>query len=170
MAINIGPNNFTGSFGNARYYYDPVLKLHIVSEKGSHPKDAFWSNPKNARSWDLVREFGGRSKWASLVRKSLSDIGHLMFPRVFNQIQASGYLIQQQDEIGINNLRGVVINNDPGLLLGIDLNKSHPFSRVLKGNYEINLSPDKKTVTLTIPGFIPSKDAHWNTNYYTVRF
>jgi len=170
MAINIGPNNFTGSFGNVRYYYDPVLKLHIVSEKGAHPKDAFWSNSKNVRSWDLVREFGGRSKWASLVRKSLSDIRHLMFQRVFNQIQTSGYLIQQQDEIGINNLRGVVVNNDPGLLLGIDLNIISPFSRVLKGKYEINLSPDKKTVTLTIPGLIPSKDAHWTTNYYAVRF
>ena len=170
MAINIGPFNFTGSFGNVRYYYDPVLKLHIVSEKGAHPKDAFWSNPKNVRSWDLVREFGGRSKWASLVRKSLSDIGHIMYQRCFNQIQTTGYLIQQQDETGINNLRGVVVNNNPGILLGIDLNIRSPFSRVLRGNYKVNLSPDKKTVTLTIPEFIPSKDVHWKTNYYAVRF
>lgn len=170
MAINNGPFNFTGSFGNIRFYYDPVLKLNIVSEKGIRPKDAFWKNPNNVRSWDLVREFGGRSKWASLVKKSLSDIGHLMHQRCFNQIQASGYLIQQQDEIGINGLRGIVVNNDPGVFLDINLNECTPFSRVLRGNYEVNLSPDKKTVTLTIPGFITSKHAHWKANYYAVRF
>ena len=170
MAINSGPFNFSGSFGNIRFYYDPVLKLHIASEKTTRNKEAFWNNPNKARCWDLVREFGGRSKWASLVKKSLSDIEHLMFQRVFNQIQASGYLIQQQDEIGINNLRSIVVNNDPGLFLGIDLNVCRPFSPLLRGNYNVNLSPDKKTITLTIPGFIPSKHAHWKTNYYAVRF
>jgi hypothetical protein len=54
--------------------------------------------------------------------------------------------------------------------LDINLNERNPFSRVLRGNYEVNLSPDKKTITLTIPGFIPSKHAHWKTNYYAVRF
>jgi len=170
MAIISGPFNFSGSFGNTRFYYDPVLKLHIAAGTGIHTSDAFWNNPNNARSWDLVREFGGRSKWASLVKKGLSDIEHLMFQRCFNQIQTSGYLIQQQDEIGINGLRSVVVNNNPGVLLDINLNERNPFSRVLQGNYEVNLSPDKKTVTLTIPGFIPSKHAHWKTNYYAVRF
>ena len=170
MAIISGPFNFSGSFGNTRFYYDPVLKLHIAAGTGIHTSDAFWNNPNNARSWDLVREFGGRSKWASLVKKSLSDIGHLMHQRCFNQIQASGYLIQQQDEIGINNLRSIVVNNDPGLLLEINLNECNPFSRALRGNYKVNLSPDKKTITLTIPGFIPSKHAHWKTNFYAVRF
>src|ERR1035437_4155983 len=135
MAIISGPFNFSGSFGNIRFYYDPVLKLHIASEKTISNRDAFWKNPNKARCWDLVREFGGRSKWASLVKKSLSDIEHLMFQRVFNQIQASGYLIQQQDEIGINNLRSIVVNNDPSLLLEINLNECNPFSRALRGNY-----------------------------------
>jgi hypothetical protein len=170
MAINNGPFNFSGSFGNIRFYYDPVLKLHIAAGTGIHTKEAFWANSNNARSWDLVREFGGRSKWASLVKKSLSDIEHLMFQRCFNQIQTSGYLIQQQDETGINGLRSVMVNNDPSALLDINLNERNPFSRVLRGNYGVNLSPDKKTITLTIPGFIPSKDAHWKTNYYAVRF
>jgi hypothetical protein len=170
MAINYGPFNFSGSFGNVRFYYDPVLKLNIAAGTGIHTRDAFWNNPNNARSWDLVREFGGRSKWASQVKKSLSDIEHLMFQRCFNQIQTSGYLIQQQDEIGVNDLRGVIVNNDTGVLLDINLNERNPFSRVLRGNYEVNLSPDKKTITLTIPGFIPSKHAHWKTNYYAVRF
>jgi hypothetical protein len=170
MAINNGPFNFSGSFGNIRFYYDPVLKLHIASGKAIGNSDAFWNNPNKARCWDLVREFGGRSKWAALVKKSLSDIEHLMFQRCFNQIQTSGYLIQQQDETGINGLRGVVVKNDPAVLLDINLNERNPFSRVLRGNYEVNLSPDKKTITLTIPGFIPSKHAHWKTNYYAVRF
>jgi hypothetical protein len=170
MAIISGPFNFSGSFGNIRFYYDPVLKLHIASEKTTRNRDGFWNNPNKARCWDLVREFGGRSKWASLVKKSLSDIEHLMFQRSFNQIQASGYLIQQQDEIGINNLRSIVVKNDPGLFLGIDLNVSNPFSRFLRGNYEVNLSSDKKTVILSIPGFISSKHAHWKANFYAVRF
>ena len=170
MAIISGPFNFSGSFGNMRFYYDPVLKLHIASEKTISNRDAFWNNPNKARCWDLVREFGGRSKWASLVKKSLSDIEHLMFQRVFNQIQASGYLIQQQDEIGINNLRSIVVNNDPGILLEINLNENYSFSRALRGNYLVNLSPDKKTIKLTIPGFIPSKHARWKANCYAVRF
>jgi hypothetical protein len=170
MAIISGPFNFSGSFGNTRFYYDPVLKLRIAAGTGIHSRDAFWANSNNARSWDLVREFGGRSKWASLVKKSLSDIEHLMFRRCFNQIQTSGYLIQQQDETGINNLRGVVVKNDPELLWDINLNERIPFSRVLRGNYEVNLSPDMKTITLTIPGFIPSKHAHWKVNFYAIRF
>jgi len=170
MAIYNGPFNFTGSFGNVRFYYDPVLKVNIASEKGVHTRDAFWNNPNYARAWALVREFGGRSKWAASVKKGLSDIEHLMYPRCFNQIMPAGYLIQQQDETCANGLHDVIVNNDPGLLLGIDLNERSPFSRILRGNYEITLSPDKKTVTLTIHGFTPSKDAHWKTNFYAMRF
>jgi hypothetical protein len=169
MSTIKGPFDFNGSFGNFRYYYDPVLGKHILSQKGGPTREQFKNHSNYKRARENSNEFGGQSKFASQLKKSLSDIGHLMYPRCFNQIVSTSKLIQQLDEDGDIGYRAVVVHNAPSMLTGIDFNKRYPFRNVFRGSYETNFSLDKTTVTLSIPGFIPARQAHWVTNFNAVR-
>ena len=170
MSIIKGPFEFTGSMGNMRSYYDPSLGKQILAKKGGPTPEQFLKDPNYERQRQVSSELIGRSIWASQVKQSLSDIGHLMNARCFNQIVASGRYIQQRDTTSPNGQLAIVVNNNPGILTGIDFNKLCPFSRVIGEIYRVSLSPDKKTVSLTIPGFISSRDAIWVVKYYAIRF
>jgi hypothetical protein len=170
MSTINGPFDFNGSMGNMRSYYDPSLGKQVLSGKGGPTREQFLTDPNYARQRQVSSEFIGRSIWASQVRQSLSDIGHLMYSRCFNQIMTSGKYIQQRDTTSPNGQLGVIVNNNPEILTGIDFNKLSPFSKVIGDIYEISLSPDKKTVSLSIPGFISSRDVIWMTKFYAVRF
>ena len=127
------------------------------------------NNPCLEKARAYARELGGRSKWGSLLKQSLSGIRHLMFARCWGKIMATGKLIRRQDAtIPLGN-RDVLVSTDPGVLTQIDFSERQPFRSVIRDNYVINLSSDKRIVTLGIPGFIPANDAWWVTKYYAVR-
>lgn len=170
MSTIKGPFDFTGSFGNIRCYDDTALGKRILSKKGGPTRDQFLTHPKYARQREFSKEFGGRSKWASMLKARLSDVGHLMYARCFNQIMIAGNPIQQLDLTGKKGFRAVVVKNDPGRLLKIDFNERRPFGKVIREIYVISLSSDKKTVTLTIPGFLSTRDLWWVSKFYAVRF
>ena len=170
MSTIKGPFDFTGSFGNIRCYDDTALGKRILSKKGGPTRDQFLTHPKYARQREFSKEFGGRSKWASMLKARLSDVCHLMYARCFNQIMIAANPIQQLDLTGKIGFRAVVVKNDPGRLLKIDFNERRPFGKVIRDIYQISLSPDKRTVTLTIPGFISTRDLWWVSKFYAVRF
>jgi hypothetical protein len=150
-------------------YYDPATGQWILAKDGGPNKKLMDTLPslENARAY--AREMGGRSRWGSLLKQSLSGIRHLMFARCWGNIMAVGKLIQRQDaSIPLGN-RDVLVSQDPGVLTQIDFNERHPFRSVIRDSYVIDLSSDKRTVTLSIPGFIPANDAWWVTKYYAVR-
>jgi hypothetical protein len=169
MAKNNNPSDYDGSSGEDRSYYDPSLRKRVRSRKGGPSGGQFMSNPNYTRARERASEFGGCSKWSSLLKMSFRDIGHLMHVRCFNKIMAGGRLIQEKDENGVHGFRSISVINNPMALEMIDFNQWHPFPGVLRANYETTLSEDKSTVTLEIPGFIPSRDARWDKNYTTVR-
>lgn len=170
MSNSKGPFDDNGSFGNLRHYYDPVLRKHILSEKGGPTREQFLTHPNYKIPRANSNEFGGRSKFASLLKKSLVDVGHLMYPRCFNQIMTAGKLIQLLDDSANIGFRTVSVNNASDILPEIDFNERFPFRNSFMGFYETDLSPDKTTATLRIPGFIPTRHAHWMTNYNAYRF
>jgi hypothetical protein len=169
MANNNDPSDPNGSSGDMRSYYDPSLRKYIRSRKGGPSGGQFWSNPKYKVAQENTNEFGGRSKWASLLKMSLSDISHLMHVRCFNKIMGGGQLIQEKEVDGVHGFRSISVINNPMALEMIDFNHFNPFPGVFRANYETTLSEDKSTVTLEIPGFIPSRDARWEENYSAVR-
>jgi len=170
MARHKGPLNFDGSLGNFRSYHDPSTGKQIDGEIGGPTSEEFWKNPNYAPAQKRAIELGGRSKWASLVKLGLFDIRHLMHSRAFNNIVAAGKPIQALDETEEFGLRGIDANKDPGALMEIDFNKDLPFESVIREIYQISFSADKKTVTLTIPSFVPTRDIRRVTKYVAVRF
>ena len=170
MSINKDPFDLNGSSGNSRYYDDPATGKRITSGEGGPSSTQFWNSPNYERARERSNEFGGRSKWAALIKISLSDIKHLMHEHCFNKIMAVGRLIQEKDEDGKQGFRTVSVKNFPEALSTIDFNESHPFGSIIRLNYEIILSPDKKTVTLKIKGFIPGRDARWVKKFFALRF
>ena len=97
MADDKDPFDFNGSFGDFRSYDDPATGKHVFSRKGGPSSKQFKNDPNYARHRERSNEFGGRSLWASLLKKSLSDIGHLMHVRCFNPMMSGGYRIQQKE-------------------------------------------------------------------------
>ena len=169
MSENKIPFDLNGSYGDFRSYYDPATGKHIISRKGGPTPEQFKNDPKYARARERSNEFGGRSKWSSLVKTSLLDIRHLMHARCFNNIMVAGRLILQADVDGTHGYRTISVNNNLGALPLIEFNDRHPFNSVIHVAYETLLSPDKTTVTLSIPGFVTSRDAWWGPKFLAVR-
>jgi hypothetical protein len=169
MAIINGPFNFSGSLGNMHCYYDPARGIWILAKKGGAKKNVMDTLPslENARAY--AREMGGRSRWGSLLKQSLSGIRHLMFALCWGKIMATGKLIQRRDETVPLGNRDVLVSKDPGVLTQIDFNERYPFRSVIRDSFLIDFASDKRTVTLSIPGFIPANDAWWVTKYLAVR-
>lgn len=169
MSIINGPFNFTGSLGNMHCYYDPARGIWILARNGGAKKKVMDTLPSLEKARAYARELGGRSKWGSLLKQSLSGIRHLMFACCWGKIMATGKLIQRRDETVPLGNRDVLVSKDPGVLTRIDFNERHPFRSVIRDNFVIDLSSDKRIITLSIPGFIPSNDAWWVTKYLAVR-
>ena len=169
MAIINGPFNFSGSFGNTRCYYDPGTKKWIFGKKGGFDRNQFETLASLKPVRENASEFGGRSKWGSLLYESLSDLKHLMHIRCWGKIMTAGKLIQRQDTTGSKGLRKVDVGKGLQTIAQIDFNESNPFRSVIRDSFIINFLPDKKTVTLSIPGFVTANDAWWTTKYLAVR-
>jgi len=169
MSIINGPFNFSGKLGNMHCYFDPSRGIWILAGNGGAKKKVMATHPNLEKARAYAREFGGRSKWGSLLKQSLSAVRHLMFACCWGKIMATGKLIQRRDETVPLGNRDILVSKDPGVLTQIDFNELHPFRSVIRDNYVIDLSLDKRTITLSIPGFIPANDAWWVTKYYAVR-
>jgi len=169
MSIINGPFNFSGKLGNKHCYFDPARGIWILAGNGGAKKKVMDTLDSLEKARAYAREFGGRSRWGSLLKQSLSGIRHLMFACCWGEIMATGKLIQRRDETVPLGNRDVLVSKDPGVLTQIDFNERHPFRSVLRDNYVIDFASDKRTITLRIPGFIPANDARWVTKYYAVR-
>ena len=169
MSIINGPFNFSGKLGNMHCYYDPTRGIWILAGNGGAKKKVMATHPNLEKARAYARELGGRSKWGSSLKQSLSAVRHLMFACCWAKIMTTGKLLQRQDEAVPLGNRDVLVSQDPGVLTRIDFNERYPFRSIIRDNFVIDLSSDKRTVTLSIPGFIPSNDAWWVTKYLAVR-
>jgi hypothetical protein len=169
MSTIKGPFDFTGSFGNMRVYDDPGTGKRILSGKGGPSIEQFHNLPSMQPARENASEFGASSHWASLLYDSLTALKHLMHSRCFNKITSKGKFILRQDFTSTHGFRMVGVSKEPQALTEIDFNERHPFKSVIRENYVISLSEDKKTLTLTIPDFVTARDAWWGNKYYAVR-
>ena len=169
MAIINGPFDFTGSFGNMRCYYDPGTGKWIFGKKGGFDQNQFKTLASLQPTRDNASEFGGRSSWGSLLYQGLSDLQHLMHNRCWGKIMTAGKLIQWQDTTSTKGLRKVEVGKGLQTIAQINFNERIPLRNVIRNSYEINFMDDKRTATLSIPGFVTANDAWWITKYLAVR-
>ena len=169
MAIINGPFDFNGSFGNMRYYYDPGTKKWVFGKKGGYDKNQYNTLASLKPQRENTSDFGGRSKWGSLLYQSLTTVHQLMDTRCWGKIMAGGKIIQRQDKTGAKGMHKIEVGKDLATIAQIEFNEPHPLRSVIRDSYAINFLPDKKTATLTIPGFVTNNDAWWITKYYAVR-
>lgn len=169
MAQNEGPIQFKGSLGNIRSYYDRGLKKYILTTKGGANKNLIMNNPAFARSRDCMNEFTACSKWASMLRKCLLCIDHLMFSRYFAEVVRTSKAIQLRDEESTYGFRSIEASNAPYLLREINFNQQHPFRGVIREAYGVIFSQDKKTALFSMIGFIPGSRLSWPTPFQSFR-
>jgi len=169
MSTIKGPFDFTGSFGNLRCYDDPGTGKRILAKKGGYTKKQFDTLESLEQNRENANEFGGCSVWASLLYDSLSSLRHLMHSRCFNKITSAGKLILRQDEAGVHGFRKLEVSKDLQAIIQINFNERNPFRSVIRDLCDINFLADKKTATLSIPGFVTARDAWWTTKYLAVR-
>ena len=169
MATINGPFEFKGSFGNMRCYYDPGTKKWVFGRTGGFNKKQYQTLDSLEPQRENASELTGRSKWGSLLYQSLTFVQHLMDIRCWAKIMAGGTIIQRQDKINPKGLRMIEVGKDLQAIVQISFNEPHPLRSVIRDSYVINFLPDKKTVTLTIPGFVTANDAWWITKFLAVR-
>jgi len=169
MATINGPFEFNGSFGNMRCYYDPGTKKWVFGRKGGFTKKQFQTLESLEPQRENASELTGRSKWCSLLYQSLTFVQHLMDIRCWAKIMAGGTIIQRQDTNNPKGLRMIEVGKDLQAITRIEFNELHPLRNVIRDSYVVNFLPDKKTATLTIPGFVTNNDAWWVTKYLAVR-
>jgi hypothetical protein len=169
MATINGPFDFKGSIGNTRCYWDPGTKKWIYGKKGSYDKNQFKTLESLEPQRENTSDFGGRSKWGSLLYQSLTPVQQLMDTRCWGKIMAGGKIIQRHDKTGPKGMHKIEVGKDLQAIAKIEFNEPHPLRSVIRDCYAVDFLPDKKTVTLTIPGFVTNNDAWWITKYYAVR-
>ena len=170
MAQLKGSILFTGSLGGVRSYYNKKLKRYILSTKGGAPKEKIMNSPVFARTRENMSEFKACGLWASQLRKSLIKIAHLHEGYYFSEIVALAKSIQKHDLVNPRGIRSIVSSESSALLKQINFNQIHPFDRVLSHWFELLFSPDKRTVTLNMPGFRSYSHLSWPANYQSFRF
>jgi hypothetical protein len=169
MAELKGPFLFTGSIGNLRAYYDKALKKYFVSTKGGTSKELIENNPTLERQRENISEFTACTQWASQLRKSLDSIGHLHEGYYFPELMAMGKLIQKQDDLGEKGHRSIRSSLYSRLLPSFNFNRIHPFDQVFAQQYDLQFSADKRTVTLSLPGFRSISRINWPDRFAAFR-
>ena len=170
MAHLQGPIQFIGSIGNIRSYYDKSLKKYILSTKGGASKNLIMNHPAFARTRDNMNEFKACTQWSSMVRKSLLCIDHLSFSRYFSEIVKLSKVIQTFDEAGLYGFRAIESSKAPHLLKEINFNRQFPFPGVIRNEFRVEFSEDKRTAVFSMPAFIPSSRFYWPTPIHSFRF
>ena len=165
-----GPIQFVGSVGNIRVYYNKTLKRYIVSTKGGSKKELIMKSPNYARQRENMTEFGACAVWASLLRQSLTDILHLTWGYYFSGFMKLAKTIQKHDDLHYRGKRSIESSKDALLLTTLNFNKMHPFEQVLSQRFDTSFSPDRKTVTVSMPGFSPYSRISWPVRFKFYRF
>jgi hypothetical protein len=161
MAELNGILKFIGTVGDIRVYYNKTLKRYIVSTKGSTPKEVIKKNPAFARQRENMAEFKGCAFWAKLLRSALSDLEHLFGGYYFSGFMSLAKTIQKHDDVGEHGFRAVESSKVASLLSSLVFNKLHPFDLVCSQEIKTVFSSDRKTVTLTLPGFRSYSRLSW---------
>jgi hypothetical protein len=169
MAELKGPIQFIGSIGNIRVYYNKTLKRYIVSTKGGSIKDLIKKNPAYARQRENMSEFKVCAYWSSLLRHLLESIDHLAYGYYFSGFMKLAKAIQKQDTLHQKGFRSVESSKAANLLTTLCFNKEHPFEEVFSQRFDVAFSGDRKTVTLTLPGFISRYQIMWPTRFQLYR-
>jgi len=169
MAELKGPIQFIGSIGNIRVYYNKTLKRYIVSTKGGSSKALIKKNPAYARQRECMTEFKACAYWASLLKQLLSDIGHLARGYYYQSSVKLAKTIQKHDDLHMRGKRSIESSKDANLLTTLCFNKGHPFEEVFSQRFDVGFSLDRKTVTVSLPGFSSRSRITWPTRYNLYR-
>ena len=169
MAELKGPVQFIGSMGNIRVYYNKTLKRYIVSTKGGASKELIMNNPAFARQRENMAEFKACAYWSSLLRKLLESVDHLAVGYYFSGFMKLAKAIQKQDLEHEKGFRSLESSKAANLLTTLCFNKEHPFEDVFTQRFDVGFSPDKKTITLTLPGFCSKYQLLWPRRYQLYR-
>lgn len=169
MAELKGPVQFIGSIGNIRVYYNKTLKRYIVSTKGGSSKALIKKNPAYARQRECMSEFKACTCWAALLKQLLSGIGYLAKGYYFQGMVRLAKTIQKHDDLNVRGKRSIESSKDANLLTTICFNKAHPFEQVFSQRFDVGFSLDRKTVTVSLPGFCSYSRITWPERFKLYR-
>jgi len=81
-----------------------------------------------------------------------------------------GKTIQKHDDLHFRGKRSIESSKDALLLTTLNFNKMHLFEQMLSQRFDTSFSADRKTVTISMPGFSPYSQISWPVRYKFYRF
>ena len=162
-------SHFPCSNSQMRSCFEKSLKKMMLSMVGGPAK-----NPVSEMGAKMVliqkpTEFGECSKWASVFRKTISCIDHLIHSQYFSEIGRMARSILNTDVENEKGCRSIASSQVPELLKRIVFSKKVAFFGFANEGPEVSLFSDKKTVRYSMPGFVPWHGLRWPKEFYAFR-
>jgi hypothetical protein len=153
MAQLIGNVLFTGSIENLSAYKMRGSDKIIIRKKGGPTKKQIKHSPK----FDLTRrnnkEFGGRAKAATLIKRILHPLMFLADYNITGPLNALLQPIQQMDTHNEKGKRNILLTKNPRLLEGFTLNRRYLLDSIVRT--PVSCTIQKQKVIVDLPQLLP---------------
>ena len=150
MAFYDGPFDITGKVPGFRIFKRNgrmiIAKLPFVSKIRRKYSADFQRVRENSN------EFGGSAKLCSKFYKSIGKFKYLFKMGLWNKLNGEFRRVLGNNTVGLRGYRGVNVLTSGETLLGYSLSTTS-LDNLLRTEYEVNISPDRKSISAFIPEF-----------------
>jgi hypothetical protein len=153
MAQLIGELQIIGSLQNLSAYKMRGSNKIIVRKKGGPSKNKVRHSPTFEKTRMNNKEFGGRSKAASHIKRLLWPLLSLADYNITGPLNALLKPIQEMDKESDWGQRNILISKNPRLLEGFPLNRRYLLESIVRTPFAWSIQ--KEQLTVDIPDLLP---------------
>jgi hypothetical protein len=158
MARIYGSNRVIGTVGGLRHYKLRNDDVIYVAEKGGANRDLIMNNPAFARTRENMAEMTPRANLAKKVKAQLGQWSKPVVNRyLIGTINAALRIAQKRDEIGERGCKSIYLSLHRDVLNIPVYHDGKPLRDVMKCPFAVETSEDRKSVTVSLTGFIPNE-------------
>lgn len=158
MARIYGSNRVIGTVGGLRHYKLRNDDVIYVAEKGGANRDLIMNNPAFARTRENMAEMTPRANLAKKVKAQLGQWAKPVVNRyLIGAINAALRIAQKRDENGVRGCKSIYLSLHKDVLNIPVYHNGKPLRDVMKCPFMVETSEDRKSVTVSLTGFVPKE-------------
>ncbi len=151
MASIKGAIQMNGGIKGVSFYSLRGSDKVFMRTKGGATKDQIATSPKFAGLRKQQKEFGGSSKFASLVRYAFGGLHRLADYNLMPVLSGMGKYLMKLDTVSEVGKRSLKLSAYPKALEGFNFNRNYPFNTVLRILPRLELNRESLKAEVTIP-------------------
>lgn len=158
MARQLGHVKYKGTIGDIRHFKIKGMTGNFAGLKGGATGDQIKNDPGFARTRENMNEFGACAIAGKSVRVGLS-----MLMKQMSDAQLTGRLtaimkkINLEDQTEARGYRAILVSTQSKYLEGLNFNRNFSFDSAFLAPFVLTSADTRKSSTLTVAAFSPSK-------------